>query len=309
MSKENLAALQRQMRQYQQLREQEITLQRNIDTMESLLPRLKEEVIEEQADVDNLENGGIVSMLYSAIGRRAEKLEKERAEAQAAQIKYQDALLKCQSLYQELEFVRSQISALGDCTQAYQRAFREKQQILLQGGGANSALLRDLGEKAARCNAEQKEIREALDAGDLVLAKVTEVEDTLRGASNWGIVDIAGGGFLSDMAKYSHLDNAKRQIDDLNRLLRSYARELKDLDVSLHLSANFGTGMQFADFFFDGFIADAIAYDRIAKLRDQVAEVRRRVQYYRDMLLDRQNRNREKINDLKKQAEDLIVNA
>lgn len=309
MYHDNLAALQRQMRQYQQLKDQERTLQRNIDTMESMLPRLKEEALEEQSDVDNLENGGIVSMLYSAIGRRDEKLAKERAEAQAAQTKYQDALLKCQSLYQDLESVRSQLSSLQDCASAYQRAFREKQQRLLQGSGTNSALLRDLGERAARCNAEQKEIREALDAGDLVLAKISEIEDTLRGASNWGIVDIAGGGVLSDMAKYGHLDQAKRQIDDLNQLLHRYARELKDLDVNLQLSANMGTGMQFADFFFDGFLADAIAYNRINRLRDQVAEVRRRVQYYRDMLMDRQNRNRESINHLKKQAEDLIINA
>ena len=309
MSNDNLAALQRQMRQYQKLKEKESTLHRNISTMESMLPRLKEEALEEQEDVDNLENGGIISMLYSAIGRKDEKLEKERMEAQAAQTKYQDALLKCQSLYQELEYVRAELSSLENCVQAYQRAFREKQQRLLQGGSADSALLRELGEKAARRNAEQKEIREALDAGDLVLAKISEIEDTLRGASNWGMVDIAGGGFLSDMAKYSHLDDAKRQIDELNRLLRSYARELKDLDVDLHLSANFSSGMQFADFFFDGFIADAMVYDRIHRLRDQVAEVRRRVQYYKDMLLDQQNRNREAIKQLKIQAEDLIVNA
>ena len=43
MHHENLAALQRQMRQYQQMKEQESTLQRNIATMESMLPRLKEE--------------------------------------------------------------------------------------------------------------------------------------------------------------------------------------------------------------------------------------------------------------------------
>ena len=113
MQNENLAALQRQMRHYQQLKEQESTLQRNIATMESMLPRLKEEAAEEQEDVDNLENGGIVSILYSAIGRRDEKLEKERMEAQLAQAKYQDALLKCQSLYQELENVRSQLSNLS----------------------------------------------------------------------------------------------------------------------------------------------------------------------------------------------------
>lgn len=309
MSNDNLAALQRQMRQYQQLKEKENTLQRNINTMESMLPRLMQDAMEEQEDVDNLENGGIVSMLYSAIGRRDEKLEKERMEAQAAQTKYQDALRKCQSLHQELEYVRAELTNLDGCAQAYQRTFQEKQQRLLQGGGPDSALLRELGEKAAQRNAEQKEIREALDAGDLVLSKIGEIEDTLRGASNWGLMDIAGGGFFSDMAKYSHLDDAKSQIDDLNDLLRRYARELKDLDVNLQLSANFGAGMQFADFFFDGFIADAIAYDRIRRLRDQVAEVRRRVQYYKDMLMDRQNHNRESIEQLKKQAEDLIVNA
>lgn len=309
MQNENLAALQRQMRQYQQLKEQESTLQRNIATMESMLPRLKEEAAEEQEDVDNLENGGIVSILYSAIGRRDEKLEKERMEAQLAQAKYQDALLKCQSLYQELENVRSQLSNLRDCTAQYQQAFRAKQQTLLEGGGADSARLRELGEQAARLNAEQKEIREALDAGDQVLSQISQIEDTLKSASDWGVMDMIGGGFISDMAKYSHLDDAQRQMEELNRLLRRYDRELRDLELSLNLSADIGSGMKLADFFFDSFITDVMAYDRIQRIRNQVSEMRRRVQYYRDMLLDRKRRNSESIDQLKKQAEDLIINA
>ena len=142
-----------------------------------------------------------------------------------------------------------------------------------------------------------------------MLTQIGRIEDNLKGASDWGVVDMVGGGFLSDMAKYSHLDDAQRQMEELNRLLRSYDRELRDLELSLNLSANIGSGMKLADVFFDGFIADAMAYDRIRRLREQVAEMRRRVQYYRDMLMERRRRNSESIQQLKQQAEDLIVNA
>lgn len=309
MSYENLAALQRQMQQYQQLKNQESMLQRNIATMESILPRLKDEAIQEQEDVDNLENGGIVSILYSAIGRRDEKLEKERMEARLAQNKYQDALRKCQSLYQELESVRAQLTEMKDCTAQYQRAFQEKQKTLLQGGGADSVRLRQLGEQAARLNAEQKEIREALDAGDLVLSQIAQVEDALKGASDWGVMDMIGGGFISDMAKYSNMDRAQHQMEELNRLMKNYSQELKDLELNLNINIEIGSGLKMADFFFDNFFTDAMAYDHIRRLRDQVSEMRRRVQYYRDMLLERKSCNSESIDQLKQQAETLIVNA
>lgn len=305
----DLHTLQQQMRTWEALKEQESAIQNKIDTMERLLPQLQEEMHQEQDDVTNLENGGIVSMFYSVLGRQEEKLDKERQEARAAEIKYQDALQTCQNLYRELEAVRGQINTLGDCAQRYQAALREKQEAFKNGIGSTAAQYQALMQEAAQCQAMQKEIQEALDAGHQVLNQISDIEDALKSASNWGVADMLGGGFVTDMFKYSRLDDAQKQMNELNRLLRMYSKELKDLDVDLHLSANIGSGMQFADFFFDNIFTDAMAFDRINKLRDQVRDIRRQVEFYRDMLYQRQRRNADSLKDLKRQAEDLLFNA
>lgn len=308
-SKMDLTVLQKRMHQWEKLKAQETSVQERISTMERLLPALETEVQEERSDVESLENGGIVSVFYSAIGRHEEKLDKERQEAWAAEQKYQDALRTCQHLYQDLEDIRAQLDTMGDCSQQYQSALREKRQHLIEGTGVASEQLRTLERQAQRCDVIQREVQEAIDAGDKVLFQIASIEDSLMSASNWGMVDMFGGGFLSDMAKYGRLDDAKQQMYELNRLLSMYSKELKDLDVDLHLSANIGSGMQFADFFFDGLIADSMALNHINRLRDQTADVRRSVQYYRDLLLEQQKHNTEALRQLKETAEELIINA
>lgn len=305
----DMQRLQQQVRTWESLKDQEAALLKKISTMEQLLPELETEMHREQADVTDMENGGIKSMFYSVLGRQEEKLDKERQEARAAEIKYQDALQACRDLYRELEGLRDRIRPLEGCVQQYQSALREKQETLKNGTSPASAQYQALTDRAARCRSIQKEIREALDAGQQVLNQISDIEHTLKSASNWGLVDMFSDSFLSDMAKYGRLNDAQKQMDDLNRLLQRYSKELKDLDVDLRLSANIGSGMRFADFFFDNIFTDVMAFDRINKLRDQVSDIRRQVEYYRDMLLQRQRQNDGTLRDLTRQAEDLIINA
>lgn len=298
--------LQQQVRTWEALKHQEAELRKKIETMEDLLPQLEAELHKEQADVTNFENGGIVSMFYSAIGRQEEKLDKERQEAKAAEIKYQDALQTCQTLCRELETIRDRARPLEDCVRRYQDALNARQEQLRNGTSSASVQYRALTDQAARCHGVQKEIMEALNAGDHVLDQIERIEDSLRSASNWGIADMVSDSFLTDMFKYGKLDNAQTEMNELNRLLRVYSNELRDLDVDLHLSANIGSGMQFADFFFDNIFTDVMAFRRINNLRDQVADIRHQVEYYRDMLLERQTRNEETLKDLKRRAEELL---
>lgn len=144
--------------------------------------------------------------------------------------------------------------------------------------------------------------------GDKVLFQIASIEDSLMSAP------IGDGGYVwwRIPLRYGEvwtLDDAKQQMYELNRLLSMYSKELKDLDVDLHLSANIGSGMQFADFFFDGLVADSMALNHINRLRDQTADVRRSVQCYRDLLLEQQKHNTEALRQLKETAEELIINA
>lgn len=124
----------------------------------------------------------------------------------------------------------------------------------------------------------EKERREAIDAGRRALDSMYKAQEQLESAKNWGIVDILGGGFLTNVIKHSKMDNAQEYMERAKSDLRSFSKELGD--ISSHVDVNFNTSdfLTFADFFFDGLVADWMMQDRINSAKQQVDEAIRRVQ-------------------------------
>ena len=124
----------------------------------------------------------------------------------------------------------------------------------------------------------EQERREAIDAGKRALDSLYKAQEQLESARNWGIVDILGGGFLTNVIKHSKMDNAQEYMERAKSDLRSFSKEL--VDISSHVDVNFNTSdfLTFADFFFDGLVADWMMQDRINSAKQQVNEAISRVQ-------------------------------
>ena len=87
-----------------------------------------------------------------------------------------------------------------------------------------------------------------------------------------------GGGFISTMAKHSKMDRAKQNMEQARYDLRTFSRELSDVNMACHLDIETGDFLSFADWFFDGFVVDWMVQDRINQASRQVAEAIRRVE-------------------------------
>lgn len=303
----DLRSLRRRMDEKKRLLQEQQRIRQNIDTMERLLPELETEAAREQEDVERMESGGITSFFYNVIGKSEEKLEKERREAWEAQTKYQEALRTLQNLYKENEDISAALALCGDVEAEYKKAFSEKRQMLLNSSGAAGQKLRALEEDARQLKALAREIQEARSAGNLVLDQVAEIEKTLQGASNWGMVDMFSDSFISDMAKYGKLDEAKRLLRDLNRLLADYRRELKDLNVNMNISADIGGGMQFADIFFDNIFTDSMTLSRIDNIKRQVRDIRYQVERHGELVERKRQSVTSTLSQKRKEAEQVII--
>lgn len=123
----------------------------------------------------------------------------------------------------------------------------------------------------------QREIHEAITAGERALSSLREAEKCLKSAGNWGLADIFGGGMISGIMKHSKISSASRYIDQARSDLRSFQREIQDVDDSVS-SIDVGDFLTFADFFFDGFIADMMVQSKISEMKNQVAEAIHRVE-------------------------------
>ena len=130
----------------------------------------------------------------------------------------------------------------------------------------------------------RKEITEVLVIIDQILPLIDEAEDKFKSARNWGFIDILGGGFLVDLIKHSKLGSASTIMNRINSLLQDLQRELKDIVIPTDFSMNTATFATFADFLFDGILADVYMQSKIMSSLDQVRELRNRLNFLRGKL-------------------------
>lgn len=124
----------------------------------------------------------------------------------------------------------------------------------------------------------RKEINEAIEAGQRALMSLRQAENKLSSARNWGLVDLFGGGFLTDMMKHSKINDASRYVEQAKWDLQKFQRELKDVNLPTEVKIEIGGFLSFADFFFDGIVADYLVQSKIANARQQIADAIRIVE-------------------------------
>lgn len=134
---------------------------------------------------------------------------------------------------------------------------------------------------------EAREIREAIDAADNALHHLKSARTYLDKAGTWGLFDIFGGGLISGVMKHSRMADAEREIDNARYALQKFSKELRD--VSGYSSIHINDFLTFADFFFDGFVADILVQSKIGQGKKQCDDAIRRVSDIRAELVDRLN--------------------
>ena len=124
----------------------------------------------------------------------------------------------------------------------------------------------------------RREMKEAMDAGERALATLKSAQEKLNSASNWGLFDMFGGGLLSTVMKRSKMTDAQNLMEAAKLDLKRFQKELKDVNVPLNLRIEVGSFLSFADFFFDGFVADYLVQSKISDAKEQVSDAIFRVE-------------------------------
>ena len=130
----------------------------------------------------------------------------------------------------------------------------------------------------------EQEIDEALEAVDDALDCLRKAESDLDSASSWGMFDILGGGLISTLIKHNDMDDAQAHMEEAKGALEKLSQELKDVDYQINLDFTVSDFLSFADYFFDGLLADLFVQDRINEAEQQVKEAITKVESIRDHL-------------------------
>ena len=130
----------------------------------------------------------------------------------------------------------------------------------------------------------RKEIAEAVTAADRALQSLEEAGMYLSKAAGWGVWDLLGGGMFGTFMKHSRMDDASRAMEAAKSHLRRLKRELLDVELPSEFKLEAGDFLAFADYFFDGIIADWMVQTRIKDAEAQVEEAKQRVTRIRSRL-------------------------
>ena len=125
---------------------------------------------------------------------------------------------------------------------------------------------------------KELEIREAINAGERAFRSLQDAKSSLDSARGWGILDILGGRGLSGLIKHVKIGDARSSLDQAKADLECFSRELSDVREIQGLDIEIGDFLTFADFFFDGFLADIMVQSKIRQAQDQIDYAIDRVQ-------------------------------
>lgn len=118
---------------------------------------------------------------------------------------------------------------------------------------------------------QQREISEAIQAGNEALRCLENAKDFLGSAGNWGL--------LTTFVKHSKMNQANEQIQAARAALMAFQRELHDVQELGDLKVETGDLLGFADYFFDGLLADLLVQSRINNAKNQIDNAIQRVKY------------------------------
>lgn len=111
------------------------------------------------------------------------------------------------------------------------------------------------------------------------------------------------------MAKYNKLDQVQDETLELQNALRGFRTELADVteQVSGDLHLEIGDFLHFADFFFDGLIADWMVHDKIAESYDRAQKTYGQIQRVLSQLSQMQRTLKDKQDQERKKLEETVL--
>ena len=277
--------------------------------LEKRMRNLKWDMETEQADVDRLEHTSLTVFFLRLSGKWEEKQSIEQAEAQAARIKYDAACRELEAVTQELDATLRELATLRGCELRYDALFKEKQAAIRQAGGSNAETLFSLEKELSAVKIREKELTEAIQAGEGALQTVRQILSSLNSAKNWGTWDLVGGGLISDIAKHSHLDDAQALVERLQTQLRRFQTELTDVQVKCNIQLNVEGFLRFADFFFDGLFSSWAVLDQISTTQAQIQRTQTQIETVLGKLKSALSNTRTEKNYLLSRIDTLVLEA
>lgn len=304
---EQLQLLQQQTMQKKRKESKLKELYTQHEVLSTRADELRKSKLDAQADVEHLEGRSLTAFFYAVIGKKDEKLDKEREEAYAARVKYDVIARELFAVEEDIRHNETELIQLRGCEQQYEKMLKDKADAIKAIGSQEAVKIFRTEERITYLENQMNEIKEALIAGETALSITNRILASLGSAEGWGTWDLLGGGLLTDMAKHGHLDEAQKQVEYLQVQLHRFKTELTDITIHADMQVSIDSFLCFADYFFDGLFADWAVLDKIKQSQTQVQNIKSQIESVLNRLTSMFNSVAKELEGEKAGLNDLII--
>ena len=273
-NKDDLAFYQQRVSTKNRLKSKLKERQEQREVLIDKVDELSKVLFKEQKDVKRLEKISVESLFYSAIGMKDKRLDKEKQEEVAAAFKYNMAREELRVVDDDIYTMRRELAKLNDAEALCKEAFDTKVKFIKDNNIAGADTLVSLESKIIFFQSQQKELKEAIDAGREVLCAIERVKDRLKEADGYAVLDMVGFmDTLSWAAKHESLHEAEEYMTDLEKKIKIFQRELRDVNMTFEAKQLKRKLSGFTDLIFDSIIFDAISRNKIGSSKSDLKKM------------------------------------
>ncbi len=252
----------------------------------SVMEDRRKEYEVEQEEAEAMQSATLTLLLYTIMGLKEEKLQKEEAEALAALAAYETAKAELDHVLNRQVELRAEIRSLGNCERDYEEMLAEKKAYLLFKETAVNAEVETLEAEKAAIIRDSKELKEAMESGQYALRVARSVMDALAKAKALHFTDTYGyrnayrktiGSAIRenevDHEKHNTLVRLDHSIQTLGKYLREFAAELTDVSAipMEHLpETRFSDSLLFFDRWLDGLFAELVVSAKLHSIQENM---------------------------------------
>lgn len=238
---------------------------------------LEDKVWNEQKDVDRLEDSSLTSTLYDMLGRKKEKLDKEKLEVETVREDYLNACNELDNVNSKINNLKKQLIEFQDCETEYQRLKAEKLATIHSNDSKEAKALRMAEQHLVDLKNQKQQINEALIEGEKSLKIVSDIKSHLSSAATMGVFDMFSDSFFVDLMKHNQLDKAQDLMNQLQHQLKKFAYELNDITIDNNIQISVDGFGRFADYWFDNFFTDYMVMQHIQDSKTKIENLEQQI--------------------------------
>ena len=238
----------------------------------------------EKEDVERLEKQSLSTFVQNILGTYDEKLEKEKKEEVQAKIELDRAGTLLEGAHELLDILDEEILRREE-------ELNLVREDLMRTNPTFREQVTQQEKELIKLKQEEKEIKEAIAAGEHVLDEIDGVLKELDSANSMATWDMFTDSFFIDLMKYDKIGKAEKELAYLERALDRYQKELKDVDLETSLAYEELSQMSRAfDIFFDNIFSDWNTRDTIRRNITMLEDMMNEVEDVQNILINRKNK-------------------